>query len=376
MNASALLDMIRGTASVTRGTGFWLASDMGDAFKGFKRGVCPGRDFDQSAKSLVSARQSRGRSVPCRGACCGIPDGGFPVISTSDGPCGTGTTRGRRSEHGCAIGEEVLASSSWFGPARCVTYRLWCVVVASLYRLVFDHWLWFVYEPLVKVIFVKPLTVVMCPGSGTVLWFSVVPRVAGVASETLLGLRSSADLYHSSRIVESSKLVLPREEGDAIMNASALMDVIPGTASVTRGTGFWLASDMGDAFKGFKRGVCPGRDFDQSVKSFVSARQSRGCYVRRRGGCYGVPDGGFPTISTSGGPCGTGTTRGRRSEHGCAIGEEVLASSNCLVVRRLFRNTSLVSYRSTRCLGLVPVPEYRRVAGVASETLLGLRSLV
>ncbi|MQL68297.1 hypothetical protein Taro_000588 [Colocasia esculenta] len=35
------------------------------------------------------------------------------------------------------------------------------------------------------------------------------------------------------------------EEGDAIMNASALLDVIPGTASVTRGTGFRLASDRG-----------------------------------------------------------------------------------------------------------------------------------
>ncbi|MQM00049.1 hypothetical protein Taro_032779, partial [Colocasia esculenta] len=83
------------------------------------------------------------------------------------------------------------------------------------------------------------------------------------------------------------------EEGDAIMNASALLDVIPRTASVTRGTGFRLASDRGDTFKGFKRGVCLGRDFDQSVKSFVSAIQSRGCSVRRRGGCCGVPDGGF-----------------------------------------------------------------------------------
>ncbi|MQM03825.1 hypothetical protein Taro_036614 [Colocasia esculenta] len=72
------------------------------------------------------------------------------------------------------------------------------------------------------------------------------------------------------------------------LNASALPDAIPGTASATRGTGFRLASGMEDAFKGFKRGVCPRRDFDQSVRSFVSARQSRGGSVRRRGGCCDV----------------------------------------------------------------------------------------
>ncbi|MQM03704.1 hypothetical protein Taro_036493 [Colocasia esculenta] len=63
-----------------------------------------------------------------------------------------------------------------------------------------------------------------------------------------------------------------------------MLDAIPGTASMTCDTGFCLASDKGDAFKEFKRGVCPGRDFDQCDKSFVSARQSREGSVRRRGG--------------------------------------------------------------------------------------------
>ncbi|MQM11843.1 hypothetical protein Taro_044754 [Colocasia esculenta] len=68
------------------------------------------------------------------------------------------------------------------------------------------------------------------------------------------------------------------------MNAAALLDAIRGTASATRGLGFRLASDREDAFKGFKRGFFPGRDFNQSVKSFVLARQRRGGSVRRRGG--------------------------------------------------------------------------------------------
>ncbi|MQM14746.1 hypothetical protein Taro_047680 [Colocasia esculenta] len=67
------------------------------------------------------------------------------------------------------------------------------------------------------------------------------------------------------------------------LNAAALLDAIPGTAFVTRGSGFRLASDREDAFKGFKRGFYLGRDFNQSFKSFVSARQSRGGSVRRRG---------------------------------------------------------------------------------------------
>ncbi|MQL90919.1 hypothetical protein Taro_023521 [Colocasia esculenta] len=65
---------------------------------------------------------------------------------------------------------------------------------------------------------------------------------------------------------------------------SAMLDAIPGTPSVTRGSGFHLASDMGGTFKGFKRGFCPGRDFNQSFKCIVSVRQSRGGSVRRRGG--------------------------------------------------------------------------------------------
>ncbi|MQM07908.1 hypothetical protein Taro_040755 [Colocasia esculenta] len=58
---------------------------------------------------------------------------------------------------------------------------------------------------------------------------------------------------------------------------------VRGTASVTHGTDFHLVSDKGDMFKGFKRGVYPGCDFDQSVKSFISARQSKGCSVQRKG---------------------------------------------------------------------------------------------
>ncbi|MQM02614.1 hypothetical protein Taro_035382 [Colocasia esculenta] len=109
------------------------------------------------------------------------------------------------------------------------------------------------------------------------------------------------------------------------MNASALLDAIPGTASMARGTGFRLLSDRGDVFKGFKRGVCPGPNFGQSVKSFVSARQSKGCSVRHRGDAVKLLWRGFPLISTSGSLCGAGTMRGRCSEHGRAIGEGVLA---------------------------------------------------
>ncbi|MQL94474.1 hypothetical protein Taro_027125, partial [Colocasia esculenta] len=68
------------------------------------------------------------------------------------------------------------------------------------------------------------------------------------------------------------------------LNASYMPDAIPGTASVTRGMGFCLASDRGDAFKEVKCGVCPGHNLQKCDKSFVSARQSRGCSVRRRGG--------------------------------------------------------------------------------------------
>ncbi|MQM03912.1 hypothetical protein Taro_036701 [Colocasia esculenta] len=44
-----------------------------------------------------------------------------------------------------------------------------------------------------------------------------------------------------------------------------------------------MVSDKGDAFKRFKGGVYLGHDFECNVKSFVSARQSRGGSVRRRG---------------------------------------------------------------------------------------------
>ncbi|MQL90895.1 hypothetical protein Taro_023497 [Colocasia esculenta] len=56
---------------------------------------------------------------------------------------------------------------------------------------------------------------------------------------------------------------------------------------------------------------------------------------------------GFPAISASSGSCGVGTTRGRCSECGRAVGEEVLACFGVfyrLVVRRLIRNTSSVGY--------------------------------
>ncbi|MQM08786.1 hypothetical protein Taro_041639 [Colocasia esculenta] len=110
-----------------------MASDKGDAFKRFKRGVCPGRDFDQSVKSFVLAIQSRGCFVLCRGGCCGVPDGGFPTISTSDGSCGTGTTRGRCSERGRAVDEEVLAFFSFF-QLLCMEWIFDFVVVSPVWE--------------------------------------------------------------------------------------------------------------------------------------------------------------------------------------------------------------------------------------------------
>ncbi|MQL69229.1 hypothetical protein Taro_001481 [Colocasia esculenta] len=92
---------------------------------------------------------------------------------------------------------------------------------------------------------------------------SVMP--AGVASFRLTGFGrtvSSVGRLCQPICTAGSLSGIAAEEGDAIMNASALLDAIPEIASVTRGTGFRLASDRGDAFKGFKRGVCPGRDFD------------------------------------------------------------------------------------------------------------------
>ncbi|MQL89015.1 hypothetical protein Taro_021575 [Colocasia esculenta] len=92
---------------------FYVALSKVEAFKGFKRGVCLGRDFNQNFKCIVSARQSRGGSVRHRGDAVKLLRRGFPSISTSVGSCGAGTTRGRRPERGCSVNEEVLASSSW-----------------------------------------------------------------------------------------------------------------------------------------------------------------------------------------------------------------------------------------------------------------------
>ncbi|MQM07749.1 hypothetical protein Taro_040591 [Colocasia esculenta] len=92
----------------------------------------------------------------------------------------------------------------------------------------FDHWLWFVCESLVKIV-----TVVVCPRGGVVLWFSVVPRgsryvypswvelCCGTCVSSLAGDEELADVSvvyagvvqtctTSSRVVESFELVLPR----------------------------------------------------------------------------------------------------------------------------------------------------------------------
>ncbi|MQM19714.1 hypothetical protein Taro_052725 [Colocasia esculenta] len=184
------------------------------------------------------------------------------------------------------------------------------------------------------------------------------------------------------------------------MNAAALLDAIPGTASVTCGSGFRLASDRGDAFKGFKRGFCPGRDFNQSFKSFVSARQSRGGSVWRRGGCCGFSGEVFrrfwlPAVHAAWEPReddvrSVGVPSARRFWRlpvGWLEGHRVINDKPfltlvyrvsyikvILVVRRLFRNTSLVSYPSTGCLGIVSVWEYRQVA--CSALVVGGRTPV
>ncbi|MQM20562.1 hypothetical protein Taro_053585 [Colocasia esculenta] len=71
-------------------------------------------------------------------------------------------------------------------------------------------------------------------------------------------------------------------------------DVIPGIASVTRGTGFRLAWDRGDAFKG---GGCCGvpdggfsgdLDFRRSVQRGNHARTMLGVWACRRRGGFGV----------------------------------------------------------------------------------------
>ncbi|MQM05044.1 hypothetical protein Taro_037850 [Colocasia esculenta] len=134
LNASYMPDAIQGTTSVARGAGFCLASDSKDAFKEVKRGVYFGCDLQKCDKSFISARQSRGGSVRRRGGCCGTFHGGFPVILASGGSCGTGTTRGRCSEHGRAIGEEALGCSS---ASSSGISQLWCGfggVMADLYH--------------------------------------------------------------------------------------------------------------------------------------------------------------------------------------------------------------------------------------------------
>ncbi|MQM08805.1 hypothetical protein Taro_041667 [Colocasia esculenta] len=58
----------------------------------------------------------------------------------------------------------------------------------------------------------------------------------------------------------------------------------------------FVAAAWVDAFKRFKHGDCRRRDSECNVKSFVLARQSRGCFVRRRGGAVvasPVISGGF-----------------------------------------------------------------------------------
>ncbi|MQM03158.1 hypothetical protein Taro_035933 [Colocasia esculenta] len=109
LNASYMPDAIPGTASVTRGTGFCLASDRGDAFKEVKRGICPRRDLQKCDKSFVSVRQSRGCSIRCKRRCCGASPEDFQRFLLSDGSCGTGTTRGRCSERGRAVGRRLWA---------------------------------------------------------------------------------------------------------------------------------------------------------------------------------------------------------------------------------------------------------------------------
>ncbi|MQL95527.1 hypothetical protein Taro_028191 [Colocasia esculenta] len=98
------------------------------------------------------------------------------------------------------------------------------------------------------------------------------------------GLVSSVGRICQPNYTTGSLFGITAEVGDEILNASALPDVISGTTSVTRGMGFCLASDRGDAFKEVKCGFCPGRDFQKCDKSFISARQSKGCSVRRGGG--------------------------------------------------------------------------------------------
>ncbi|MQM18826.1 hypothetical protein Taro_051823 [Colocasia esculenta] len=265
LNAAALLDMIPGIASVTRGTGFRLSSDRGDAFKGFKRGVCPGRDFSLSVKSFVLARQSRGGSVRRRGrvavASPAISDGFWlPVVRAAREPCEDDT--------------RIVGVPS--------VRRFWCLPVVTCSALV-----------------VGRRTPVVDTGPQLVLFQCLT---LGFSAEVPKGIRLEpagcvtcrlwwlVSLHCSWLVVVERQLDLPSVTGEQCgpvmpahlhcwftvwnhgggrrrdLNAAALLDAIPGTASVTRGTGFHLASDRGDAFKGFKHGVCPERDFVRAAR--------------------------------------------------------------------------------------------------------------
>ncbi|MQL73762.1 hypothetical protein Taro_006122 [Colocasia esculenta] len=104
--------------------GFRLASGRGDVFKKVKRSVCPGSDMQKCVKSFVSARQSKGGSVRCRGGAVVASPVIFWWISASGGSCGAGTTRGRCSERGRAVGEEALGRSSASSSSRETSYPI------------------------------------------------------------------------------------------------------------------------------------------------------------------------------------------------------------------------------------------------------------
>ncbi|MQL77297.1 hypothetical protein Taro_009704 [Colocasia esculenta] len=411
MNASALLDVIPGTTFVTRGMGFRLASNRGDAFKGFKRGVCPGCDFDQSVKSFISARQSRGCSVWRRGGCCGAFHGGFrrfrlPAVHAAreareDDARSMGVPSARMfwrllvGLHGMSVGKVGFGLCSspccvWKRgklPRRIHVNASLCMDVIwgsgpmgwlEGHRVTDDKpFLALVYLGLyikvglsryqstvkVCVVFLDTLLFALVVGGQTPV-VNTGPRLVLFQCQTLgfsagapkgvklgpasyrcfqwdpLGLRSISVLVVSLWVSSVGRLCQPictsgsvsgiaAEEGDVIMNASALLDAIPGTAFVTCGTSFHLASDRGDAFKGFKRGVCLGRNFDQSVKSFISARQSRGCSVRRTGGCCGAFHGGFrrfrlPAVRAAQEPC---------EDDAWSVGMPSARRSRCTLVR-------------------------------------------
>ncbi|MQL80419.1 hypothetical protein Taro_012849 [Colocasia esculenta] len=131
----------------------------------------------------------------------------------------------------------------------------------------------------------------------------------------------------NSRVVESCELVLPRsmpqhrvssvgricqpictagslfgiavEPGDAILNASYMPNAIPGTTSVIRGMGFYLASDRGDAAEEALSGigevavapsmeVSGGFDFGWLMQRGNHARTMLEAWACRRRGGFGA----------------------------------------------------------------------------------------